>query len=170
MQIRTSRRFAVVSVSAALAVSLSGCAAGINAETRLTNQVTDGSDASVTEMGSNLKIRSVLIVAQEDGSGVFIGSIFNNDTTEDELLGVAAGGKLATLGEKRYPVSLDYPLRFAGMTKNASAIIPGLNATIGTRISVQLFFARAGEVKMTTIVREKSGEFANVGESDGATS
>lgn len=168
MQIRTSKRFVVVSVSAALALSLSGCAAGTNAETRMTNQVTDGSDASVTEMGSDIKIRSVLIIAQEDGSGVFIGSIFNNASTEDELLGVAAGGKLATLGEKTYPVSLNYPLKFAGMTKNASAIIPGLNATIGTRITVQLFFARAGEVTLPTIVREKSGEFANVGELEGA--
>ena len=168
MQMRTRKRFAVLFVSAALALSLSACAAGNNAETRMTKQVTDGADASITAMGSDIKIRSVLIVAQEDGSAVLVGSIFNSTTTEDELLGVAAGGKLATLGQKVYPVSQNYPLKFAGMTKNASAVVPGLDATIGTRITVQFFFARAGEITLSTIVREKSGDFATVGDLEAA--
>jgi len=85
------------------------------------------------------------------------------------LLGVAVGGKLATLGEKSYPVSNVRPLSFAGLSKNASAIVPDLNATVGTRIKVQFFFARAGEVTLTTLVREKADEFANVGDEDGAS-
>ncbi|MBC7463417.1 MAG: hypothetical protein H7227_04040 [Actinobacteria bacterium] len=167
MQIHTSKKFAVVCLSAALA--LSGCAAGNNAETRKTKQVTDGADASITTMGNNIKARSILVVAQEDGSAVLIGSVFNGVATEDELLGVAVGGKLATLGEPSYPVSQGRPLTFAGTTKNASVIVSDLNATIGTRIEVQFFFARAGEVTLATIVREKSGEFANVGDPDEAS-
>jgi hypothetical protein len=169
MQIRTSKRIVAVTVSAALALSLSGCAAGRDAETSKTKQVTDGADASITTMGNQIHLRSIIVVAQEDGSAVVIGSIFNGSETADELLGVAAGGKLATLGEKSYPVTNALPLSFAGASKNASAVIPGLNATIGTRIKVQFFFGRAGEVNLTTIVREKAGEFANVGDLDGAT-
>lgn len=163
MRVRTVTKFAVVGFSATLALSLSGCAAGNNAETRMTRQVTDGADASITAMGNDIKIRSALVVAQEDGSAVLTGSIFNNATTEDVLLGVSIGGKLATLSEKTFPISQSKPLSFAGLSKNAGAVIPGLNATIGTRIKLQFFFARAGEVMLTTMVREKSGDFANVG-------
>lgn len=162
MQIRTSKRIAVVAISAAVALSLSGCAAGKSAETSKTKQVTDGADASIATMGNAIKVSSILVVAQEDGSGVVIGSVFNGNTNADELLGVAAGGKLATLGETSYPVTNTEPLSLAGLSKNASVIVPGLNAPIGTRIKVQFFFAHAGEVTLTTIVREKAGEFASV--------
>ena len=168
MQVRTSTRFAVVTLSAALSISLSGCAAGNNAETRMTTQVTDGVDASIATMGSDIKARSILVVAQEDGSAVLIGSIFNGGDRQDELLGVTIGGELATLGEKSYPISKETPLHFAGMVKNSSALIPKLNAVIGSRIKVQFFFGRGGELSLTTLVREKTDEFAAVGDTEGA--
>jgi len=166
MQIRTNKKFAVVTLWASLALVLSGCAAGNNAETRMTAQVTDGTDADISTMGNDIKVRSILVVAQPDGSAVLTGSIFNGVATADELLGVAIGGKIATLGDTSYPVAQGRPLTLAGMTKNSSVVVEDLNATFGTSISVQFFFARAGELTLTTLVREKSGEFANVGDED----
>jgi hypothetical protein len=129
----------------------------------MVTQVTDGVDSSITTYGNDIKVRSVLLVAQPDGSAVMSGTIIDELANNDVLLAVAAGGKNATLGENNYPLPQNSPLRFAGDTKNASAVIPDLNAKPGTRVQVQFFFGYAGDLSLDALVVEKSGIYENVG-------
>lgn len=157
------RKVAVVTLSVSLALSLSGCGSGKDAPTRMITQVTDGVDGSVTTYGNDIKVNSVLLVAQPDGSAVLVGSIVNENPTQDTLLGITVGGVTATLSQPNLWLKQNTPIRFAGDSANASALIPGLNAAPGTRVKVQLSFASAGLLTLDAIVRERSGVYANVG-------
>ena len=157
------RKVAVLSLSISLALSLSACATGKDAPTKKVTQVTDGVDGSISTYGNNLKISSVLLVAQSDGSSVLVGTITNENPTEDTLVGITVGGVHATLSHANLPLKQNEPVRFAGDSANASAVVTGLNVAPGTRVKVQLSFASAGEITLDAIVRERSGVFANVG-------
>lgn len=158
-----ARKIAIVTLSVSLALSLSACGSGKDAPTKMITQVTDGVDGSVTTYGNNIKVNSVLLVAQANGSAVLVGTITNENPTVDTLLGIAVGGVNATLSQKSFPLKQNEPVRFAGDSANASAVVPGLNAVPGNRVKVQLFFASAGELTLDAIVRERSGVYANVG-------
>lgn len=158
-----ARKIAIVTVSISLAFSLSACGAGTNAPTAMINQVTDGVDGSITTYGNNLDVRSVLLVSQADGSANLVGTIVNKNSTQDTLIGITINGINATLSQPTIALTQNSAIRFAGETANASAIIPGLNATVGTRVKVQLSFASAGELTLDAIVRDRSGAYANVG-------
>ena len=157
------RKVAVLSLSISLALSLSACATGKDAPTKLVTQVTDGVDGSITTYGNDLKVSSVLLVAQSDGSAVLVGTITNENPTADTLLGITVGGIKANLSQVSLALKQNEPIRFAGDSANASAIVPGLNAVPGTRVKVQLTFASAGLLTLDAIVRERSGVYANVG-------
>ena len=120
MRVRT---VVVVALSITLGLSLTACGAGNSAETRQITQVTDGVDGSITSYGSDLKVNSMLLVAQPDGSAVLIGSIVNRSSKEDVLLGVAAGGITATLSQKELPLTTNTPLLFSGESANANIVI-----------------------------------------------
>lgn len=157
------RKVAVLSLSISLALSLSACATGKDAPTKLVTQVTDGVDGSITTYGNDLKVNSVLLVAQSDGSAVLVGTITNENPTEDTLLGITVGGIKANLSQVSLALKQNEPVRFAGDSANASAIVPGLNAAPGTRVKVQFTFASAGLLTLDAIVLERSGVYANVG-------
>lgn len=157
------RKVAVVTLSVLLALSLSACGSGKDAPTKMITQVTDGVDGSVTTYGNDIKVSSVLLVAQADGSAVLVGTITNENPKEDTLLGVAVAGVNATLSQTSFLLKQNEPVRFAGDSANASAVVPGLNTVPGSRVKVQLFFASAGELTLDAIVRERSGVYANVG-------
>lgn len=160
------RKFAVVALSVSLALSLSACGSSKDAPTKMITQVTDGVDGSITTYGNDIKVNSVLLVAQSDGSAVLVGAIVNNNPTEDRLLGITVGGVNATLSQKDLLLKKNQAVRFAGDSANASAVVPGLIAAPGTRVKVQLFFASAGELTLDAIVRERSGVYENVGAYD----
>jgi copper(I)-binding protein len=157
------RKTAVVAISVSLALSLSACGAGKDAPTRMITQVTDGVDGAVTTYGSDIKVRSVLLVAQSDGSAVLVGTIVNENPTEDTLLSITVGKVNATLKANSLLLKQNEPLRFAGDSANASAVVAGLNVSPGDHVKVQLFFSTAGELTLDVIVRERSGVYANVG-------
>jgi len=157
------RKVAILGLSISLALSLSACATGKNAPTKLVTQVTDGVDGSITTYGNDLKVSSVLLVAQTDGSALLVGAITNENPTEDTLLGITVSGIKATLSQVSLPLKQNEPLRFSGDSANASAIVPALIAAPGTRVKVELTFAGAGLLTLDAIVRERSGIYANVG-------
>ncbi len=157
------RSVAVIALSITLGFSLTACGAGSDAATSQIAQVTDGVDGLITSYGSDLKVTSMLLVAQPDGSAVLVGSIVNRSPKEDVLLGVIAGGITATLSQQEIPLSTNAPLFFSGESANASAVFPGLNAAIGTRVKLQMFFGIGGELILDVIVRERAAEFALVG-------
>ena len=157
------RKVAILSLSISLALSLSACATGKDAPTKLVTQVTDGVDGSITTYGNDLKVSSVLLVAQSDGAAVLVGTITNEIPTADTLLGITVGGIKANLSQVSLALKQNEPVRFAGDSANASATVPGLNALPGTRVKVELSFASAGLLTLDALVLERSGVYANVG-------
>lgn len=163
MQLTKFHRVAFGSISLSLALLLSACGSGNNAATRTTTQVTDGVDGAIASMGNQIKARSMLLVAQPDGSAVLVGTLVNGATTKDALLAMAANEAIATLSEKSIALAQSQPIIFSGPSANAIASIPALNAQPGTRVKLRMFFAIAGELTLDVIVRERSGIYEKVG-------
>jgi hypothetical protein len=146
---------------ASLAVSLTGCAAGFNSSTRNITQVTDGAEAQIIQDGNNIRVVNLLVVAAGAGTGVLVGTVVNAADEEDALLGVAINGSvLAYTGKNNLPKNS--PIIFEGDRANAKAVLTGFGAKPGTFVSVTMFFARAGEVTRSVIVRENKDEYAGV--------
>ena len=155
------RRIFSAVVIAALAISLSGCAAGNNASTRQVKQVTDGVEGSITKDGNNIKILNLLVVAVGGGNAVLVGTIINNADAEDELLGIAINGTTLTYtGTNTLPKNT--PIIFEGDRANAKAVLGGFGGTAGSNVKVSLFFAKAGEITLTAIVRDTRDAYAGV--------
>ena len=144
---------------ALLIVGLAGCSAsGPNAETRNIRQVTDGVEAT----SGSIKAVNVLLVAQEDGSAVLVGTFVNSGDTRDAITGITANG---IVGEISISTLDQYsgPAIFEGSSKNSSAKFPGLNAKPSDHVELEVTFATSAPMKMSAIVRAKAEEFANVG-------
>ena len=146
---------------ATLTVSLSGCGAGLNAETRNLKQVTDGVEAAITTNGNNIKVVNLLIVETAAGAGVLVGTLVNSMDQEDTLLGLAINGQVATLTGTN-ALAKNTPVIFEGPRANAKAVVPVLGAKAGESIQVTLFFARAGEVTVQAIIRDQRDDYAGI--------
>jgi hypothetical protein len=154
------RIFSAVAI-AALAISLSGCAAGNNASTRQVKQVTDGVEGSITKDGNNIKILNLLLVAVGGGNAVLVGTIINNADADDALLGIAINGTTLTYtGTNTLPKNT--PIIFEGDRANAKAVLGGFGGTAGSNVKVSLFFAKAGEITLTAIVRDTRDDYAGI--------
>ena len=155
------RRILSALAIAALAVSLTGCGAGLNASTRQIAQVTDGAEAQVIGDGNNIRVVNLLVVAAEGGTGVLVGTVVNAADTEDALLGVAINGSvLIYTGKNNLPKNS--PIIFEGDSANAKAVLTGFGAQPGTNVTITMFFARAGEVTKSVIVRDNKDEYAGI--------
>jgi hypothetical protein len=155
------RRVVTALLIATLAVSLSGCGAGLNAETRNLKQVTDGVEAAITTNGNNIKVVNLLIVETAAGAGVLVGTLVNSMDQEDTLLGLAINGQVATLTGTN-ALAKNTPVIFEGPRANAKAVVPVLGAKAGESIQVTLFFARAGEVTVQAIIRDQRDDYAGI--------
>ncbi|HEX7404937.1 MAG TPA: hypothetical protein VF307_03325 [Candidatus Nanopelagicaceae bacterium] len=156
------RTVAATTLSLSLAFTLSGCGAGTKAPTAMITQVTDGVDGTINTAGSDVKVRSLLLVTQPDGAAVVVGSMFNELAGAEDLLAISVDGKLATLSKTTFPLIQNQPLHFSGDSANAKAVIPGLNAIDGNRVQVKIFFSHAGEMTLDALVRDQSGIYAGV--------
>jgi len=146
---------------ATLAISLTGCGAGLNAETRRITQVTDGSEASIITTENNIRVVNLLVVAAEGGTGVLVGTVVSASDNEDALLGVAINGSVVQYTGKN-TLPKNSPIIFEGPSANAKAVLTGFGAEPGTHVRVTLFFARAGEITRDVIVRENKYEYAGI--------
>lgn len=146
---------------ASLALSLTGCGAGLNASTRQITQVTDGAEAQIIGDGNNIRVVNLLVVAAGGGTGVLVGTIVNAADAEDSLLGVAINGSVLTY-TGRNVLPKNSPIIFEGDRANAKAVLTGFGAKAGTNVSVTMFFARAGEVTRNVLVRENKDEYAGI--------
>ena len=149
--------FAVFTV----AISLTGCGAGLNASTRQITQVTDGVEAYVINEQNNIRVVNLLVVATADQSAVLVGTIVNAKDSPDTLLGVAINGTVASLTGTTTLLK-NAPVIFEGESANAKSVSPGFTSPAGSRVEVTLFFARAGEVTVEALVREAADIYANV--------
>jgi hypothetical protein len=155
------RRVLTALLIATLAVSLSGCGAGLNAETRKLKQVTDGVEATVNTDGNNIKAVNLLVVETAEGAGVLVGTLVNSLDQEDALLGVAINGQIASLTGSNVLVK-NKPVIFEGPSANIKAVVPILGAKAGQRVQVTMFFARAGEVTVQAIIRDQRDDYAGI--------
>ena len=143
---------------ALLIVALTGCAAGPDAMTRTLRQVTDGVEGT----SGSIKALNVLLVTQEDGSAVLVGTFVNSGEERDAITAITANG---ILGEISVSTLDEYsgPAIFEGESKNSSAIFPGLNARPSDHVELEVSFANSGPMKLSPLVRAKSDIYANVG-------
>lgn len=146
---------------ALLVVALTGCAAGPDAMTRNLRQVTDG----VEGVSGSIKALNVLLVTQEDGSAVLVGTFVNSGEERDAITSITANG---ILGEISVSTLDQYsgPAIFEGESKNSSARFPGLNARASDHVELEVSFANSGPMKLSALVREKAAEYANVGSAE----
>ena len=155
------RRTGIAVLSITLALSLTACGAGFNASTRQVKQVTDGVEGTISTNDNLVKAVNVLVVATNDGAGVLVGTIINSRPTEDALLGVAINGVVATVTGNS-SLKQNSPITFEGDSANAKAVVPALNLKAGTHVQVTMFFARAGELTVSTLVYSQSEKYEAV--------
>jgi hypothetical protein len=142
-----------------LVVVLTGCSAsGPDAQTRNFRQVTDG----VEGVSGSIKALNVLLVAQEDGSAVLVGTFVNTSEDRDAITSITANG---IVGEISVSTLDQYsgPAIFEGESKNSSARFVGLNAKASQLVNLEISFATAAPMKLSALVRAKAEEYANVG-------
>lgn len=146
---------------ALLVVALTGCAAGPDAVTRNLRQVTDG----VEGVSGSIKALNVLLVTQEDGSAVLVGTFVNSGEERDAITSITANG---ILGEISVSTLDQYsgPAIFEGDSKNSSARFPGLNARASDHVELEVSFRTAAPMKLSALVRAKAAEYANVGSAE----
>jgi len=144
-----------------LAFALSGCAAGLNAETRNITRVTDGNEITIDENGSEIRVVNLKLVDTGDGAAVVVGTIINQGPNPDQLLGFSINGVQATLtGEIN--LLTNKPVTFEGEQANAKAVFYGLNPKAGTNVNISVGFAKAGLASAEVIIRDKRDDFKNV--------
>lgn len=144
-----------------LVFALSGCAAGLNAETRNITRVTDGNEITIDENGSEIRVVNLTLVDTGDGAAVIVGAIINQGSDPDQLLGLSVNGVEATLTGERNLLT-NKPIFFEGEQANAKAVFYGVNPEAGTNVRVSLGFAKAGFVSAEVIIRDKRDDFKNV--------
>jgi hypothetical protein len=144
---------------AATLLLLTGCGAGPNAPTRLIQQVTDGVEARI----GDVKLLHMLLVKQSDGSAVLVGTVINNGTGPDQITRLSANGISGQISPMNLIIKPDAPLIFAGESANALAVFPGLNVKAGEHVNLEVALSGSGVVVLETLVRDRIGEFANVG-------
>ena len=138
-------------------VTLTGCASGGQAPTRIIKQVTDGVEKDL----GDLKIRNVKIVALPDGSGTLVGFIVNHNDSADQLAAIVVNGQRAELVSEAVLTKND-PMIFEGDSANAKAKIATLGATPGYRVPVILYFAKGGKIELDALVVANTGIYSSI--------
>jgi hypothetical protein len=155
------KKSSIALIASALALTLTGCGAGPNAETRLIKRVTDGNEVILKENGANISVSNLLLVALEDGSAVVIGTFVNYSEDDDSLVGLSVNGIPAVItGETT--LKQNAPLRFEGDTATTKGVFNAVGAAAGVNIPLTLSFERAGDVTVNVIVRDKRDDYRNV--------
>ena len=155
------KKSSIAVIASALALTLTGCGAGPNAETRLIKRVTDGNEVILKENGNNISVSNLLLVALEDGSAVVIGTFVNYSEDNDSLVGLSVNG-IPAVSTGETTLKQDQPLRFEGDTATTKGVFNAVGAVAGVNIPLTLSFERAGDVTVNVIVRDKRDDYRNV--------
>lgn len=153
--------FSIAFTATVLALTLTACGAGPNAETRKVKKVTDGAEIMIKSEGNNISVTNLLLVATEDGSAVLVGTIINYSEERDALLGISVNNIGAAItGEQN--LDQNKPLRFEGDVATTKAVFQGMGAEAGNNVKLSLAFARAGVISANVIIRDKRDDYAGV--------
>ena len=144
-------KIAIAITAAAVATSLTACSgSGVDAPTRLINQVTDGVEANVASEGNLIYLRNIQVAVNEAGDASLIGTIVNQKNTKDALIALAINQMQIKL--EAIPVMQNKPVIFGGDSANAIATIPNAGLVAGNRTTVSFFFGLAGTVSVDALV------------------
>ena len=155
------KKISIALITSALALTLTGCGAGPNAETRLIKRVTDGNEVILKENGANISVSNLLLVATEDGSAVVIGTFINYSEENDSLVGLSVNGIPAVITGETV-LKQDQPIRFEGESATTKGVFSAVGAEPGVNVPLTLTFERAGQVTKNVIVRDQRDDYANV--------
>ena len=155
------KKSSIALIASALALTLTGCGAGPNAETRLIKRVTDGNEVILKENGANISVSNLLLVALEDGSAVVIGTFVNYSDENDSLVGLSVNGIPAVITGETV-MKQDQPLRFEGDSATTKGVFNAVGAQAGVNVPLTLIFEKAGEVTTSVIVRDQRDDYRNV--------
>jgi hypothetical protein len=155
------KKSSIALIASALALTLTGCGAGPNAETRLIKRVTDGNEVILKENGANISVSNLLLVALEDGSAVVIGTFLNYSDENDSLVGLSVNGIPAVVTGETV-LKQDQPLRFEGDSATTKGVFNAVGAEPGVNVPLTLIFEKAGEVTTSVIVRDQRDDYKNV--------
>ena len=137
---------------------LTGCGAGQNASTRLIKQVTDGVEGQANEV----RIRNLLVVKQEDGAGVLVGTLVNWSDEADAITSITIEGQEAIISAKTLDLKKNAPVIFVGDSANADAFVAQLNDVVGHRIPVVINFAKASPITLDALILQADGIYTQI--------
>ena len=150
--------FKKVIATIAIATTVSGCASGQMAQTRLIKQVTDGVEAQSDE----IRLRNVKVIKSATGEGILIGTLVNWSDKSDAITSVSINNLPAIYTAKTSELLRNKPITFVGQVANADAYIQNLDKTPGYRIPVTFTFARAAPVTLDTLIVNGDGIYENL--------
>lgn len=137
---------------------LTGCGAGQTASTRMIKQVTDGVEGQANE----IRIRNLLVVKQEDGAGVLIGTLVNWSDEADAITSITIEGQEAVIAAKSLELKKNAPVIFVGDSANADASVAQLNDVVGHRIPVVINFAKASPITLDALILQADGIYTQI--------
>jgi hypothetical protein len=137
---------------------LTGCGSGQTASTRLIKQVTDGVEGQANE----IRVRNLLVVKQEDGAGVLVGTFVNWSDESDAITSINIEGQEAIISAKSLDLKKNTPLIFVGDSANADASVAQLNDVIGHRIPVVIKFAKASPLTLDALILQADGIYTQI--------
>ena len=142
----------------AIATTVTGCASGQMAQTRLIKQVTDGVEAQSDE----IRLRNVKVIKSSTGEGILLGTLVNWSDKTDAITSVSINNLPAIYTSKTSELLRNKPITFVGQVANADAFIENLDKTPGYRIPVTFTFANAAPVTLDTLVVNGDGIYENL--------
>jgi hypothetical protein len=142
----------------AIATTVTGCASGQMAQTRLIKQVTDGVEAQSDE----IRLRNVKVIKSSTGEGILIGTLVNWSDNSDAITSVSINNLPATYTAETSELLRNKPITFVGQVANADAFIENLDKTPGYRIPVTFTFANAAPVTLDTLIVNGDGIYENL--------
>ena len=142
----------------AIATTVTGCASGQMAQTRLIKQVTDGVEAQSDE----IRLRNVKVIKSSTGEGILIGTLVNWSDNSDAITAVSINNLPATYTAETSELLRNKPITFVGQVANADAFIENLDKTPGYRIPVTFTFANAAPVTLDTLIVNGDGIYENL--------
>lgn len=155
----TRRPVALVPLLSALAVAVavSGCAAGYGAQSVQRYAPADG---VIADSGA-LRVLDALVVSSEgSGRGVVSMTITNRGARDDELTGITSPtGRVDLTGNRVLPAGRSVSF---GADTNPAATIEALAREPGQTIRLRLAFARTEPITLRTVVVSPVGPYATV--------
>ena len=150
--------FKKVIATIAIATTVTGCASGQMAQTRLIKQVTDGVEAQSDE----IRLRNVKVIKSSTGEGILVGTLVNWSDKTDAITSITINNLPAIYTAKTSELLRNKPITFVGQVANADAFIENLDKTPGYRVPVTFTFASAAPVTLDTLVVNGDGIYENL--------